>query len=262
MYREVDLWQYLPSFLKDFEELKCLFSSEQPEFQTLAAELETLRDDFFILTASEKSIARYEKLLKIHPNTYDTLETRRSNVLTRWYDDMPFTMITLKMRLYILQGNKNVHITFDEDDPFHIIIETNLETPGQVDNLAYILDTMLPANLGVTSRNIIEGTANAGMWYGVGSSITGDLFLTNDLDTSLQNNIPLCPVIAFPITETLFLTDDLNVTVNNLVPLSSTAIGSITGAFFYTNDLDCNVEIGGKSFVGMANSFTVFINNP
>lgn len=234
MSRTVDLWQYLPPFLKDFKELRNLLSAEQPEFQTLAEELDALRDDFFIQTASEKGIVRYEKLLKIHPGITETLESRRANVLARWYDAMPFTVRALKKRISIIQGNENVNVSFDEDDPFHILIETNMETAGQVDSLAYILETMLPANLSFSSQNMIRGTVNIRLGYAVGSAIAGSLFLTNDLDTNM----------------------------NKMVSLGVCAAGAITGQFFYTNDLDCNVEIGEPLFVGMANSITVFIDNP
>ena len=81
---------------------------------------------------------------------------------------------------------------------------------------------------------MIRGTVNIGLGYAVGSAITGSLFLTNDLDTNM----------------------------NKMVSLGVCAAGAITGQFFYTNDLDCNVEIGEPLFVGMANSITVFIDNP
>lgn len=231
MPRTVDLWQYLPPFLKDFKELKDLLSAEQPEFQTLAGELDALRDDFFIETASEKAIGRYEKFLKIRPEINETLESRRANVLSRWYDGLPYTVRALKKRISVLQGNDNVNISFDDNDPFHILIETNMEQPGQVDNLIYILETMLPANLYYSSQNMIRGTVNLALGGAIGSSMTGTLFLTNDLDTNMEK----------------------------AVSTGIAAVPSITGIFNYTNDLDCNVEIGETLFVGMANSITVFI---
>lgn len=182
MPRIVDPWQYLPSFLKEFKELNTLFSAEKPEFQTLADELDELQGDFFIKTASEKAIIRYEKMLGILSNTSDDLEIRRNNVLVRWYDVVPFTMQALKKRLSLIQGNNDINVAIDENNPFHITVITHMEVDGQIDNLYYILDTMLPANMTYDSENYIGGTVRIGLWYGVGATITGSFTLTDDLE--------------------------------------------------------------------------------
>lgn len=204
MSRTVNPWQYLPPFLKEFKELDTLFSAERPEFQTLVNELDELLGDFFIQSASEKGIARYEKLMGIRPNVSDSLETRRNNALTRWYDRLPFTARALKERLEVIQGNNDIDMVIDNNNPSHITIYTHMEVDGQIDNLYYILNTMLPANMECDSINYIGGTVKMKLWYGVGATITG--------------------------------------------------------SFTLTDDLDCNVEINGTNFVGMANSTTVFIN--
>ena len=186
MSRTVNLWQYLPPFLKEYKELNTLFSAESPEFQTMAEQLDEMRDDFFIQTASEKGIARYEKILGFRPNISDSLETRRSNVLARWYDGLPYTVNALKKRLSIIQGNNDVDVTIDDNDPFHLFIDTHLETAGQLDQLYYILDTMLPANISYSSRNYVGGTVRLKLNYDLVSSMTGTFTLTNDLDCNVK----------------------------------------------------------------------------
>ena len=186
--RKVDLWYYLPPFLKEFLEMREILGAEEPEFQELVKEYDDVLKDNFIITATERGIARFESMLGIRPDASASLETRRSAVLTKWWDTTPYTLRTLKNRIALIQGNSNIQISFGKDNPYCIQIVTRLETAGQVDDLAYIIQTMLPANLEVDSANRLEGTVNVGLFYGMGTGMTETLFLTNDLNENV--NVP------------------------------------------------------------------------
>lgn len=188
--RQVDLWYYLPPFLKDFVEMVEILGAEEPEFQTLVENIDNVMNDNFITTATANGISRFEKLLGIQPSSGASLETRRSAVLTKWWDATPYTIRALKNRIAMLQGNDDVQVTFSEENPYCIQIITRLETAGQVEDLAYILKTMLPANLEVDSANRLEGSVTMSLFYGMGAGLTGTLFLTNDLNETVQNEIP------------------------------------------------------------------------
>lgn len=186
--RKVDLWYYLPPFLKEFLEMREILGAEEPEFQELVKQYDDVLKDNFIVTATERGIARFESTLGIRPDASASLETRRSAVLTKWWDVTPYTLRTLKNRIAMIQGNSNIQISFDKGNPYCIQIVTRLETAGQVDDLAYIIQTMLPANLEVDSANRLEGTVNVGLFYGMGTGMTETLFLTNDLNENV--NVP------------------------------------------------------------------------
>ena len=186
--RKVDLWYYLPPFLKEFLEMREILGAEEPEFQELVKEYDDVLKDNFIITATERGIARFESMLGIRPDASASLETRRSAVLTKWWDTTPYTLRTLKNRIALIQGNSNIQISFGKDNPYCIQIVTRLETAGQGDDLAYIIQTMLPANLEVDSANRLEGTVNVGLFYGMGTGMTETLFLTNDLNENV--NVP------------------------------------------------------------------------
>ena len=223
--RTVDLWEYLPPILKDFLEMREILKTETPEFQALSDNLDDLAKDSFITEASVKGIARFEQMLKIFPSAGASLETRRSKILTEWWDVTPYTMRTLKNRIMVIQGNDNIEISFAEDDPYTIQIVTHLENPGQVDDLDYILQTMLPANLVIDCFNSIEMCSTINPVYGMGATMTETLFLTNDLDLNMGLEIPHKTGIGVGITNTLFLTNDLNETVE-LGITAHPAIGS------------------------------------
>ena len=165
-----------------------ILGAEEPEFQELVKQYDDVLKDNFIVTATERGIARFESTLGIRPDASASLETRRSAVLTKWWDVTPYTLRTLKNRIAMIQGNSNIQISFDKRNPYCIQIVTRLETAGQVDDLAYIIQTMLPANLEVDSANRLEGTVNVGLFYGMGTGMTETLFLTNDLNENV--NVP------------------------------------------------------------------------
>lgn len=226
--RKVDLWYYLPEFLKNFLELNEILEAEEPEFQMLVKQCDDVMNDMFITTATTRGISRYEEIMGIRPDAGTTLESRRSAVMTRWWDATPYTIRALKNRIAIIQGNADIQISFAEDNPYLIQIVTRLESPGQVDDLAYILETMLPANLVVDSDNRIEVDLKVGLSYGMGASVAGTLFLTNDLNETVQTGLEHKIGVGMSDTTALFLTNDLNESVN----------------------------VSGKARVGMASGFT------
>lgn len=187
MGRNVDLWAYLPPFLRDFREMCEILAAEQPEFQDLVTECDNIIDNMFIQTANETGIARFENVINIHPGAGDTLDTRRSAIMTRWNDVTPYTKKALKSRIASIQGNDDVdiEINFSNVD-YQISIVTRLERQGQVNDLAYILKTVLPCNLIIRSVNMIMCESETSFIYSVGQTITGTMFLTNDINETLN----------------------------------------------------------------------------
>ena len=230
--RTVDLWHYLPPILQEFLEMGEIIRVETPEFQTLAEKLDNFSKDSFITKATVNGIKRFEGMLKIYPDSAASLETRRSAVLTKWWDVTPYTLRPLKNRIVALQGNDNVQITFSDDDPYIIQIVTRLETAGQTDDLDYILQTMIPANLIVDSFNMLEVNSDITPVYAIGATMTGSLSLTNDLDTNMTLPIEHNMAVGMTDTNTLFLTNDLN----EIVDLGVTAHPAIGSG--YTNIIE------------------------
>lgn len=170
--RKVDLWQYLPPFLREFLELGEVVKAEEPEFQHLVGRCDEVMKDYFITTATKRGIARFEQLMHIVPTNVNDLENRRSAVITRWWNMIPYTLRSLRNRIVIVQGNDNVQITFDPDNPHRIIIATRLISMEQRKDLAYIVQTMLPANLEVTLVSHINFKLEMSLGVGAGAALT------------------------------------------------------------------------------------------
>jgi hypothetical protein len=180
MSREIVLIDYLPPFLQGYREIQAIMTAENPEFQAVSDEGQVVLDNTFIMYCSEKGIARFEKMLGIYPLPTDTLDSRRSRVLTRWNDAVPYTLKAFISKLTALQGNDNIQITFFNDQ-YKIQVVTHLEKHGQQDDLAYLFRTVLPCNLVVESINILDAKTGANIMLGSGITYTNIEFITNDI---------------------------------------------------------------------------------
>lgn len=259
MAREIDLWRHLPPFLKNFKEMCGLIDTENPEFNLIAQQTDAMLDEMFIQTATDTGLSRYEKLLGISHASGDSLETRRSAIMTRWHDIVPYTMTVLRNRIIAIQGNDDVEIILTPDRPYELEIVTHLENPGQVNDLEYILRTMIPCNLLVRSVNMIDGETRLSIWYGLGASLTGTAFLTDDLKEDRTFTLLLGFAGSHGVTQTYFLTNDLNEQQTVRLESGVAIAQSTANTLMLTNDFRENVDIGGAAHAGASGTFTNII---
>ena len=179
MSREIKLIEYLPSFLQNHKELQAIMPAENSGFSAVSDEGQVVLDNTFIMHCDESGISRFEKMLGINPLPTDTLESRRSRVLTRW-NDVPYTLKTFMSKLTALQGDGNIQITFFNDQ-YKIQVVTHLEKHGQQDDLAYLFKTVLPCNLVVESINILDAQSSGDLTFGSGITFASVEFITNDI---------------------------------------------------------------------------------
>lgn len=163
MANDRNLVEYLPPFLAEFKELNVALTAENPEFKTAWDAAERVLKNEFIATADGYGIARFERLLKIFPSAEDTLESRRSRVFSRWFSELPYTERTLVNRLNSLCGEGNFSLRIED---YTLELLTSLGLFGQLDELEFTLDELLPANMNAVCRNVLERTAEAAVRNG------------------------------------------------------------------------------------------------
>lgn len=188
--REVDLVSYLPPFLSDYKETSATLKAEDPEFQFVWEASKRVLYNEFIMTADEYGISRYEKILQIYPAKEDTLESRRSRVLTRWTASLPYTERMLLEKLIAI-CKKNNFIFTKKYDEYKIEIEVSMELFGQLEELEYVIEMMVPCNMRIIVKNKlsykIDETACAagGISFAEAFCIVGDS--TEYLSIQMQN---------------------------------------------------------------------------
>lgn len=108
--RVIDLTRYLPGFLREVEELNQAARAEEAEVERLYTRMDQMWNAGFIRTADLQGIKRWEALLGIKPYSGDTLEERRSAVLSRWNQQLPYSLARLKERLDAAVGRPNYEL--------------------------------------------------------------------------------------------------------------------------------------------------------
>jgi len=141
-----DLW---PPIIQELEEFQKIAEIEELFFKRLQQEIQNIVDDQFIQTATEKGIARREKILKIAPFADDTLETRRFRVQGAWNDKLPYTYRVLLERLDSLCGPDGYVIELNAGE-YSLNIKIELTRRRMFDEVVKISRQMVPANIVIT----------------------------------------------------------------------------------------------------------------
>lgn len=201
MLRTIKLIKYLPLFIQEYEEMQKIMTAENPEFQLLADTSEEIKNDGFISTCGLYGIARFERMLGITPNDYDTLEARRRRVLARWNNQLPYTWRVLLEKLSALCGEGN----FDAElEGYVFTLVTRLSLSSQIDELNHLLNTILPANIQVNSVNELTDSIDLHRWtagcVSVDRRITIDADTRQDYELEINHNSTIGTIMASDIT--------------------------------------------------------------
>ena len=205
MIRDVELLKHLPLFIQEYREIKHIMNSEQPAIQKLEDETEIIKNNQFILSCDIDGIARFENLLGITPKPDDTLDARKSRVITRWNDSIPYTYKGLKEKLNVMCGEGN-YLLIPSFNEYGLEIVVSLPLSGQADELDYMLSYMIPANIVVTSRNNMVRTMT-GTVHGGGTTIETSNF-------TLQSKVNLDHVLNSLMTGTGVVVSNIERTIN------------------------------------------------
>lgn len=180
MIRKVDLVSYLPPFMQIYQEPVAALQAENPEFLIVWGHTNRVLYNHFISTADEYGISRFEKMLGIVATSEDTLESRRSRVQSKWFNAIPYTMTVLLQKLTVLCGDTDFVLSNNFTEGYTLTIDTDLELFGQVEELEYIINSMIPENIMVISKNSIPCNSQGTVLFGGGICFTNNFLITND----------------------------------------------------------------------------------
>lgn len=247
MIREVDLVSYLPPFMQIYKEPVAALKAENPEFLIIWNATNRVLYNHFISTADEYGISRFEKMLNIYPSSEDTLESRRSRVQSKWFNTIPYTMKVLLQKLAVLCGDTDFALTNNFKEGYTMIIDTDLELFGQVEELEYIIKTMFPENIVVTSKNSIPCNAQGTVLFGGGMCFTNTFMITNDFKEIFGINGAAAFGGGTVQTESLLITNDSKEThaVNGTANFGGGIVE--TAAVQITQDFNERMNISGDA---------------
>lgn len=177
MIRNVNLLDYLPPFMREYREMKCIMDADQPEFQTVSNSTETIKNNQFITTCNEQGISRFEKMLNIEPLPADTLQTRIGRVWARWIDTIPYTIKALANKLDVLLGAGTHTETVDYNN-YTMKVEINIDVSDRFKAVNELLEDIIPMNM--TFDSLYDGIF--------------DLDIETDIEI-YSSKIPVCGTI-------------------------------------------------------------------
>lgn len=164
----VNLLSYLPQFMQDYREIRNIMSSEEPELRLLWELLRKVFNNQFIQSCDEDGINKFEEMLELHRYENDTLEIRIFRVLTYWNDQIPYTWRVLVNRMDQLCGVGNYELR-PNFNAYELGITTKFDDAKKYDELNNMLKTILPANLGFNSINILTPKVVNTLYVSVGA---------------------------------------------------------------------------------------------
>lgn len=154
MARKINILEYLPEYLQKYLQLQLICEAENTIFQEGINEISIINDNQFILTADSQGLKRFEKMLGIVANSAESLESRRTKILLKWNDKIPYTYTNFLNKLDIICGKKN-YITKEHFSDYLLEIITFLYDYGQVEQVEELIKAMVPCNIVVSSQNIM-----------------------------------------------------------------------------------------------------------
>lgn len=247
--KEVDLLSYWMPVLKQLKEFKEIAKAEEPELRYILKACDFIISNFFITTAGEYGISRYEKILGIFPDEGEDLETRRFNVLFKWNDKLPYTDEVLYNRLLSLCGKDKFSITPHYGE-YAIDIKTEVGTKGAFDAITKLILEMLPCNLVLTLANFIKAQKTTLLNVGVAISTAMSYQITNDINKEYIADNPLNLGVGLSRAGINLITHDADFK-NSLNANVINAVGAgVATTVIITNDIDSTANITGNSTTG------------
>lgn len=240
---------YLPDFLKQFFEFQEIGKAVDITINLFDKALKEVLDNAFIVTCNEYGIRKYEELLKITPSADDTIESRRSRVLLRWNNHIPYTYRVLVRKLNTLCGVNNYTIDGNQKD-YHLVFRTYIELFGQVKELEDMLERILPENMYYESINTLNCEASGNALIATGIVNVAMLVLSNDYVTTIQSNGNDMIGAASIQVDNIVLSNDYSeeLRLNGETTLGASL--SISSNYTITNDFKDDFSISALAIVG------------
>lgn len=138
--------EYMPPFLSDIREFKEIFKSEDEELERLKYMISKMLTEIIINTADSYGITKYEKIYGIVTDEILSDDTRRTNILLKMNNKVPYNKKWLINLLDTVFGKDNYKVIIEEAK-YSINIELSLSCSETAEILKKELRNKVPANM-------------------------------------------------------------------------------------------------------------------
>lgn len=201
------LKQLLPSWYEGIRETDLLMEIEDGLLRELLTQLETIQANQYVSTADSRTITLYEKMLGITTNLLESLDARRFRVLTRLGTQKPYTKKYLEEMLSSFGHPVTLEFFYNE---YRMVIESQFEGIGMMQELDYLIRTIVPANIMTEVNNHLVGSTSGGTYLACGLTSTELVTITPDYKANHTINQVLHVAEGGTVTVTEQLSADIN----------------------------------------------------
>ena len=140
------LIDYLPPYLAEYQEMKLIMETEQPEVGQLWNEHSQSLDNMFLQTADEPSVSRYESMLGISLNPTLSLNERRFQLQLKFNEQLPYTLRALNQKLETVCGPGEFDIELVSSE-YKLTVKVGLTSKQNLQSVKEMVERMVPCNL-------------------------------------------------------------------------------------------------------------------
>lgn len=226
MVKEVDLLSYWMPVLRQLKEFKEIAKAEEPEIRALLEACNSTLNNFFIPTADEQGISRFERMLGIPTDTEADLETRRLSVLTKWASQEVYTDNWLYNKLTAFCGGEDKFKIIPHYEEYDMEIEAELGVKGAIDILASLLEDVLPCNLTFSLKHYLKSSPVTTLHTGAVVSTAMRYQLTDGVNHKVSTVAVLNPVVITSVANAITVNFDSSGFVNTAL-LGKAVVGTM-----------------------------------
>lgn len=250
--RIINILEYLPEFMQKYLQIQLICYAENQIFQEALNEINIIDSNQFILTADSQGLKRFEKMLGIAASSNESLESRRTKVLLKWNDKIPYTYTNFLKKLDVVCGEEN-YIAKDYFSDYLLEIVTFLYDYGKVEQVEELIKTMIPCNIVVSSIN--EMTFDIQGKMGLRACCSYIDVINNSDNHHYVSNVNCQAVIKNAVihTEIISTDDSINHTINTNSNLYVTTSNNHVEAINNSDSSKDNISLNTESeFIGIA----------
>ncbi len=142
----VDILRSWPPYLQEKLEMQELAETLNLSLKELYAAMDKAYRNFFVMTADEDGLARFEDYYGIQPRNDSTLEDRRLEILAKMQTRLPYTKRMLNQLLKALLG-EDMYTLEIKTSEYLVKVTVELRRKNQVQSVADLLRRVIPANM-------------------------------------------------------------------------------------------------------------------
>ncbi len=147
--RVIDLQKYLPPVLQEVREYKTIAKCENPVLENLWSAIDKVLKDQFILDSTKNGVRHWEKMLLLSPKDTETLDVRKTRILARLNETLPYTYRRLERWLVTVCG-KDKFVMKLKNEIYWLDLRFFSLDIAFLNEIYGEVRKMIPANLGVT----------------------------------------------------------------------------------------------------------------